>query len=1020
MQFDFKKVARPDYFSENRVPAHSDHRFYRSRDESGAGNSSFVQSLNGLWKFHYARAYHSVIQGFEAPEYDCRSWDDIRVPAHIQMEGYDVPQYVNIQNPWDGRESVLPGQIPQEFNPVASYVKYFVLPEAMRGEQKLYVSFQGVESAFALWLNGHYVGYASDSMTPADFDLTPYCIRDGENKLCAQVFKWSGGSWLQDQDFFRFSGIFREVFLYTTPAVHVRDMRVAATLDEGYTDGLLSLTLDATAAGQARVTLARDGQTCVDQRVALAAGKTPLNAVVRQAAQWSAEQPNLYELCITVLDVSGQVQEVICEKVGFRRFEMKNGLMHLNGRRIVFNGVNRHEFSCYSGRAVSLEQTRTDLITMKRNNINAVRTSHYPNSSFFYRLCDEYGLYVMDEVNLETHATWDYNVHGRNPVHSAIPGDKPEWLDNILDRANNMVQRDKNHACILIWSCGNESYGGKNMYEMSQLLRRLDDTRLVHYEGIWQDPRYPDTSDMYSSMYTPAMEVEQYLQTHTQKPMLLCEYAHTMGNSGGAIHKYTELAQRQPRFQGGFIWDYIDQSIWRKNRYGQPYHAYGGDFDDRPSDYEFCGNGLVYGDHRPSPKMQEVKYLYQGVHIRVADGKAVLDNRNLFTPTSRYRCVVSIHKEGALVRQAQLQTDVAPLIRQEVALPIWPDGEAGEYTVTVCLLLAADTLWAKQGHEVCFGQAVVTVGGQRAARQPCAPMTLVDAWHNIGIKGENFDLLFSKGKGGLVSYRYGGKELLKRIPRPNFWRAPTDNDRGNGMAARYGQWKLASQYMAPIHLAAQALPDVPQVQNPVIRQDEGGITLTWCYYLPTRPASACTLSYHVHGDGAVDVTLAYDPAEGLGDMPEFGVLMQLSADLDRLEWYGNGPEETYADRQHGAKIGVYRGEVQGQMAGYLVPQESGNKTRVRWAKVTDQRGRGMLFYAPQGSEMSFSALPHTPFEIENAAHAYELPPIHHTVVRASLMQMGIGGDNSWGAHTHPEYLIQVDRPLVFTFGFKGV
>ncbi len=1014
MPFDYSRVSDPRFFSENRLPAHSDHSFFKTLQETQSGISSFVYSLNGLWKFHYASNYQNTPQGFEADGYDCAGWDDIRVPMHIQLAGYDAPHYTNVQYPWDGREQIDPGQIPTAFNPVGSYVQYFTLPPSFEGAMNLYISFQGVESAFALWLNGHYVGYSEDSFTPADFDLFPY-LKPGENKLAVQVFKWSGGSWLEDQDFYRFSGIFRDVFLYTVPDVHITDLKVETLLDDGYTDGRLRITLGAASgSGKLYLVLKSEGETIADLKGAV----TPDGVYemdVSSPLLWSAEHPDLYELFLQVYDAWGVLQEVIVQKVGFRRFELKDGLMCLNGRRIEFKGVNRHEFGSIHGRVTSRQDTELDLATMKRNNINAVRTSHYPNNSFFYELCDLYGLYVIDEANLETHGIWEPIRRGVAAVDTAVPGNKPEWLDAVLDRANSLYQRDKNHPCVLIWSCGNESFGGKNIYEMSALFRRLDPGRLVHYEGIYSDRRYNDTSDIESRMYPPATEVEDWLKTNRSKPFILCEYAHAMGNSLGAIHQYTELAEREPLYQGGFIWDYIDQAILTRDRYGNEFFAYGGDFGERPTDYEFCGNGLVYADRTPSPKMQEVRFVYQDIKLEVNETTVLVRNRSLFTATGAYDCVVTCEKEGQRIAYAPMTIDVAPLSQEVFPLPSLVPAEPGEYAVTVSFRLKRDTLWAPAGHEVAFGQHAVKVPS--CGKEPCSslPITVITGRHNIGVKGNHFEVLFSAIKGGLVSYRWAGVELLKSMPKPNFWRAPTGNDYGNRMPARYGQWKLASQYASANNLSGSKEDAVHSAID--VTQSEDGVTVSFCYLLPTMPSAECQVSYRVAGDGTVTATLRYEPVKGLADMPEFGMLMKLGAEFDRVEWYGLGPEETYCDRKCGAKLGLYRGLVKEQAAKYLVPQETGNKCEVRWAKVTDAQGRGMLF---RGDNMEFSALPYTPFELENAAHPQELPPAHYTVVRASLQQMGVGGDDSWGARTHPEYLLPADRPLVFSFSFKGM
>ncbi len=1035
-QFDYNKIKDPEYFAENRMKAHSDHQWFSSRETAMAGEEEFKVSLNGLWKFSYARNYASAIKGFENLDYSCREWEDIKVPAHIQLEGYDAPQYVNTQYPWDGHASIAPGEIPVAFNPVGSYVKYFYVPSRMKGE-KVFISFQGVESGFALWCNGAYVGYSSDSFTPSEFELTEY-LTDGENKLAVQVFKWTSGSWMEDQDFFRFSGIFREVYLYTIPKSHVYDLNVRAVADETLTRG--ALTVKAKIAGNLdgtiEVLLEASGAEGVNdleviqRAIADLKEECILNLAVENPELWSAESPNLYLVVINLLDKDGNLMETVIQKVGFKRFEMKNAIMHINGKRIVFKGVNRHEFDCDNGRVVSREDTLKDIITMKQNNMNAIRTSHYPNQSFLYDLCDEYGLYMIDEANLETHGMWQYVEAGRTKIEEVVPGDRPEWLNMTLDRANSMYQRDKNHTSILIWSCGNEAFGGKNLYEMSQFFRQEDDTRLVHYEGIHFDRRYNDTSDMESQMYTPVEQIKEFLANDRSKPFISCEYTHAMGNSCGAMHKYTDLTDTDPSYQGGFIWDYVDQSLRTTDRYGNETQGYGGDFGERPTDYNFCGNGIVYGARGISPKMQEVKFNYQNISIQVEKDKAHIINKNLFTNTSEYDCFITVEKEGVLQERVQLLTDIEPLSEKTYEFPLRDYTKPGEYVIFISFVLKEDTLWAKRGHEVAFGQGIFLV--EAGVKEPDTysweakiaaedsgtrkSLEIVRGLNNIGIKGEHFEALFSYLTGGLVSYKYGGREMIQSIPKPNFWRAPNDNDGGNKMAFRYSQWKIASLYLNHAQVDTQ-VGISGFVHNPTLEEKEDCAVVTFTYYMPTTPASSCQLSYTVFGDGTIQTKLSYDPVKELGDMPEFGVMFKLSADYCNVEWYGNGPEETYADRKHGAKLGVYRNQVKDNMAKYLVPQECGNKTEVRYAKVTDHRGRGFIFV---GDKMNFSALPFTPHELENAVHDYELPPVHYTVVRVSGGQMGVAGDDTWGARTHEEYLLDIGKKMEFQFSFKGI
>ena len=1011
--FDYEKVKDPLYFADGCVEAHSDHRYYGSVAELADGEERFKESLNGLWKFHYAKNYQSTVPGFEKPEYDCGSWDDIRVPAHIQMEGYDVPQYANVQYPWEGREEVKPGEIPTRFNPVASYVKYFEVPERMKGK-RIFVSFQGAESGLALWLNGSYIGYSEDSFTPSEFELTPY-LREGKNKLAAQVFKWTAGSWCEDQDFYRFSGIYRDVYLYTIPEVHIWDLKVQTLLDDTCRHAELTVDLKAFSKGQVRLTLAKDGEV-LQTFVQELAEETACRMQVEAPALWSAEVPTLYDLQIEVSDAAGKVTEVIPQRVGFRRFEMKNAIMTLNGKRIVFKGVNRHEFSSKTGRCVSREELIQDLTTMKRNNINAIRTCHYPDASAIYELCDEYGIYLIAENNMETHGTWDtFPVTG--DYAQAIPGDHMEWQPLLLNRVNSMYQRDKNHPAILIWSCGNESFGGPVVYEMSQLYRKLDPTRLVHYEGVHNDRRYNDTSDIESQMYTPVDQIQEFLNKDRSKPFICCEYTHAMGNSCGAMHKYTDLTDTEPKYQGGFIWDYIDQSIYKKDRYGKEFQAYGGDFGERPTDYNFSGNGIAYGGNRDaSPKMQEVKFNYQNITAEVSADSVKVINKNLFVNTDMFDCKVTVAKNGKVIRKASLATAVAPLSEEVYALPLAKEEKPGEYAVTVSFHLKEDKVWAEAGHEVAFGQYVYKV---EEPKKVCPEgVEVIRSTHNIGVRGAHFEVLFSVLNGGLVSYKYAGKEMIEAIPKPNFWRAPTDNDCGNLMGMRYGQWKLASMYLS--HKDFRKGPYGPG-NMPKVEVNEKTVKVTYTYLMPTTPLSECSISYEVFGDGRVKTTLTYDPVKELGDMPEFGVIFKFNADYDRVEWYGLGEAETYSDRKKGAKLGIYANKVADNIARYMVPQECGAKEEVRWAKVTDRKGRGMLFEMDENNgPMMFSALPYTPHEMENAMHPYELPEVHYTVVRVAKDQMGIGGDDSWGARTHEEYLLETDKKMEFSFVFKGL
>lgn len=1024
--FDSDIVKNPEIFEQNRLAAHSDHVCYKNELEKIKGKSSLRYDMNGLWKFAYAKNQSLAPCGFEAADYDCKSWDEIRVPAHIQMEGYDVPIYTNTTYPWEADEFIKPGEVPEIFNPVASYVKYFTIPENMKNK-RVCISFQGVESGFALWLNGHYVGYSEDTFDPSDFELTDYII-EGENKLAVRVWKWTSSSWCEDQDFYRFSGIFRDVFLYVVPCAHVEDLSVVPTLNDTFDEGTLSVSIKADGDGTASVKLYELGDLSVEKydRAKLLLEEFDIelrnkeicegSCNVKNPLLWSAEKPNLYEVKIIVKDTHGNETEFISQLAGFRRFEMVDGLMKLNGKRIVFKGVNRHEFSSITGRVPNRDEVIKDIVTMKKNNINAIRTSHYPDDSMLYELCDIYGIYMIAENNLESHGTWEAYNKGYVDLDFVVPKDKPQWREMMLDRANSCYQRDKNHPAILIWSCGNESFGGKTIYEMSQLFRQLDKHRLVHYEGVFNDRSYNVTSDMESQMYTSVAGIEKFLAENPEKPFICCEYTHAMGNSCGAMHKYTELSDREPRYQGGFIWDYIDQSIYKKDRYGKWFLTYGGDFGDRPTDGDFSGNGICYGGEREaSPKMQEVKFNYQNISVDFdSDYIFTVTNKNLFVNTSVFDAFAILLADGNEVYRTRLQISVPPMEKASYEVPVTLKNSMidveKEYCIVVSFVLKENTIWEKAGYEIAFGQHMIK---KPVSEYSCdKSVELVVGNGNILVRGENFKALFSRMNLGMVSYVYGGVEMLPNtIPLPNFWRTPTNNDSGNMMPQRYAQWKIASMYVTTRQ--DQRFADT----SPRVEKNDNNIDITYTYFMPTTPQSSCEVTYRVFGDGTIETTLSYDPVKELGDMPEFGMMFKLDADYDTVKWYGLGPQETYEDRQHGGKYGVYENKVADNIAEYLVQQESGNKCRVRYAKVMDKKGRGMMFF---GDELSFSALPYTPHELENAAHHFELPPVHYTVVRVAKKQMGVGGDDSWGSHTHPEYLLDASEKMEFTFCFRGI
>ena len=993
-------------FAVNRVPAHSDHVYYETLEEAeSASRMKLRHELNGNWKFYYSmNPDHRPVNFFEQ-DYPCAGWGDITVPGHIQLQGYGQPQYVNTMYPWDGHHELRPPEIPTYHNPVGSYVKYFNVPAAMEN-RPVYISFQGVESAFYVWLNGEFVGYSEDSFTPAEFDLTPYLI-DGENKLAVEVYQRSTGSWLEDQDFWRFSGIFRDVYLYTVPEIHVSDLHARPELDSTFTKGTLSVDLKLQGKPASKISaelVDANGTLVKTSEAENVDGKWSINLAVEEPSLWSAESPYLYKLFIQIYNESGRLVEVAAQKIGFRRFELVNKIMHINGERIVFKGVNRHEFNPRHGRAITKEDMLWDIKTLKQHNINAVRTSHYPNQSYWYELCDEYGVYVIDEMNLETHGSWQ-KMGAVEPSWN-IPGNRPEWEPIVMDRAISMVERDKNHPSILIWSCGNESYAGEVILNVSKYFKKVDPGRLVHYEGVFHNRDYNDTSDMESRMYAKPADIEKYLTENPEKPYISCEYMHAMGNSLGGMYKYTDLEQKYPMYQGGFIWDYIDQSLYKKDRYGNEYLAYGGDFGDRPTDYGFCTNGIVYANRELSPKMQEVKFLYQDFKL-VPDRTGVrIKNESLFTNTADYELEYVLYHEGKELYRNRLQAVVEPQSegRFEFDIPSEFNGETGEYCIQTSLLLKESTLWAEAGYEIAFGQFIEQAGTREIA-QPNGELRVAYGDVNIGVHGRDFTVMFSKGAGSLVSLNYAGKEMISLPPAPLFWRATTDNDRGYSQGFHSGVWYAAS-------LARKCV-------NIEVKENSNTVTVAFTYKFSIHSDVEVKTAYTVYADGSVRVKSAYKGAENLPQLPTFAVSFKVPADYDQLDWYAMGPEENYSDRAMGAKLTTFKNQVSDSLSGYVMPQESGNRTGVRSVSVTNRNGQGIRISSiTEPLECNLS--PYTAFELENAQHVYELPPVHYTVITVASRQMGVGGDDSWGAPVHDEHLIKANQDMEFVFMIQRV
>lgn len=1015
----------PEIFQVNRLAAHATLMPFDTLEEALAGDRSksrYYKCLNGLWKFNFAENADKRPKNFFRTDFDCGSWNEIPVPSHWQLQGYDYPQYTNIRYPWEKREKVIPPFAPVEYNPVGSYVTDFTVPENWKEKQVL-LSFQGVESCFYVWVNGEVVGYSEDSFTPAEFDVTPYLL-EGENRLAVEVYRWCDASWLEDQDFWRLSGIFRDVFLYAAPALHVYDFSAVAELDEFCRNGSLSVCANVTrqdgyeALGAILEMLLYDaqGNLAAKDAAALPMGgqvhELKLCKCVEAVKAWSAETPYLYTLVLRLSDEDGAVVETVSCKVGFRRFELKGGLMLINGKRIVFKGVCRHEWNCRTGRVQTAEEMVSDIKLMKQYNINAVRTSHYPNDPLWYELCDEYGLYVIDEANLETHGTWRYGQ--RHEEWDNVPGCKPWWTAAVIDRANSMLQRDKNHPSVLIWSLGNESYGGENFVKMHDFLKEKDPTRLVHYEGVFHHRASEAASDMETQMYTSPDDVEKYAMNNPAKPFILCEYSHCTGNSCGNLDQYWEVFDRYPVLQGGFIWDWKDKALVKKSPDGTEFFAYGGDFGDEPNDRNAGCNGLLFADGAVSPKLYEVKRCYQSVKISADDlehGAFRVTNNFLFDMLEQYQIAWKVERNGQPVESGTAPLRAAPGESVPVVLRytlpeqvLKPD----EYWLTVNIVLKEDTNWAPNGHEIAFEQFRLPVRSiaSRPAQSPGLYLEVFENGTVSTVQGKEFEIAFDRESGNMVSYQFKGTEMLSSPPAPNFWRACTDNDLGTHHNIRCAAWRDVGQGRRLV------FSDMSLLGGKAVFSVE--------YELPTPQPSVCKVQYSVCYSGRVEVSFTLLPGRSLPEIPEIGMMFTMPNAFNQLQWYGPGPYETYWDRAAGAKFGRYAGTVEAQFTPYIRPQECGNKTSVRWATVTNANGIGLMIFGLP--EVDMSALPYTPEEIEVCDHAYQLPKSDKTVLRVDYRQMGVGGDRGWGATAvaHPEFVLYANRSYMYSFALQAV
>jgi beta-galactosidase len=931
-------------------------------------------------------------------------WGNIIVPGNWEIQGYDHPIYTNVTYPWTGVESPSPPNAPTIYNPVGSYRREFTLPLSWTG-RKVFLSFQGVSSAFYVWINGDYVGYSEDSFTPKDFDISNY-VRQGNNNISVQVFRWSDGSWLEDQDMIRLSGIFRNVYLFSTPSVHIKDFHYVTDFDVSYSNSTLtvksdiidlSLSSPSGYSAEAELYNSEGGQVTSLQLglVSFDSGnETELtqSTTVSNPLKWSAEYPNLYTLVLILKDPGNNIVETESCKLGFRKFELSGGQMKLNGEPVLFKGVDRHEIDPDKGKTMPYDRMVQDITILKKFNINAVRTSHYPNDPRWLELCDKYGIYLIDETNLETHG-----------VRNIVPASDPQWTSACIDRVRSMVERDKNHPSVLIWSMGNEAGSGSNFQAMSYWVHQNDPTRLVHYEG------YNQVADINSAMYSSVESVEQYGASGNGKPFILCEYAHAMGNSVGNLYQYWDVIEKYPNLHGAFIWDFVDQGL--RNSSGG--FSYGGDWGDNPNDGDFCANGIVSADRTLQPEIYEVKKVYQNIKIDTADllkGEINIKNEYLFTNLNSFTAGWQLKEDNRIIKSGLLTSDdlnIPPLTNKTVAvdfgIPALKPGS--EYWLDVSFKLAKDEIWAGKSYEIASAQFKVpfSVPTPPLVDTMAVPaLEFADSGDSIIINNANLKLVFDKNTGTITEYKYDDVSLFSSGPVPNFWRAPNSNDRGNGMPDRCAAWRNASLNRAVTGISSKQI-SVNHIQVIVN------------FYYPTSAASTGSIIYDINGDGNIIVSYTLVPGSSeLPEIPEIGMLCKIPAEFSNVTWYGRGPHENYWDRKTASYIDEYKTTVDSMFVSYIRPQETGNRTDVRWIALTNSSGVGLM--AVGAPVIEFNALQYTPWELESKTHPYELTKSSSIVLRLNYHQMGVGGDNSWGAKPHPEFTLYSNK--VYTYHFR--
>ncbi|WP_195594238.1 glycoside hydrolase family 2 TIM barrel-domain containing protein [Bacteroides fragilis] len=988
----------PEINAVNRAPMHTNYFAYSSSEEAAKAdkeNSSNFMTLNGIWKFNWVKNADARPTDFYRTDYNDKGWGQMKVPGVWEMNGYGDPIYVNVGYAWRNQYKNNPPYVPIENNHVGSYRKEIIIPAEWSGKE-IFAHFGSVTSNMYLWVNGKYVGYSEDSKLEAEFNLTKY-LKPGKNLIAFQVFRWCDGTYLEDQDFFRYSGVGRNCYLYSRNKKYIQDIRVTPDLDSNYTNGTLNVALNLNGSGTVELNLTDPAGKSVATAQVNGNGQKSVVMDVSNPEKWTAEAPNLYTLTATLKNGSNTL-EVIPVKVGFRKIELKDGQILVNGQPVLFKGADRHEMDPDGGYVVSRERMLQDILRMKQLNINAVRTCHYPDDNLWYDLCDQYGIYVVAEANIESHGMG----YGKETLAK-----NPSYKKAHMERNQRNVQRGYNHPSIIFWSLGNEAGYGPNFEQCYTWIKNEDKTRAVQYEQAGTN----EFTDIFCPMYYDYDACKKYSEGNIDKPLIQCEYAHAMGNSQGGFKEYWDLIRKYPKYQGGFIWDFVDQSNHWKNKDGIDIYGYGGDFNKYDaSDNNFNDNGLISPDRRPNPHAHEVGYFYQSIWTTPGDlskGEIKVYNENFFRDLSAYYMEWQLLANGEVMQTGVVQDlNVAP--QQTATLKLNLNTEkicpCKELLLNVTYKLKAAETLMPAGSTVAYDQLTIRpytakaleLKNQKASNLDIVVPVIKDNDHNyLIVEGENFIIEFNKHNGYLSRYEADGMQLLNPGAQltPNFWRAPTDNDYGAGLQHRYAVWKNPGLKLTSLKQSIENEQAIVQAEYEM-KAVKGKLFLT----------------YVINNEGAVKVTqkMKAGKEEKVSDMFRFGMQMQMPENFNEVEYYGRGPVENYADRNHSTLIGKYRQTVAEQFYPYIRPQETGTKTDLRWWRVLNISGNGLQFVGD--APFSASALNYSIESLDDGVqkdqrHSPEIAKAPFTNLCIDKVQMGLGCVNSWGTLPLEKYRV---------------